>query len=141
MKTRARLVGACFSLDSVGINRREVVNEIVIQERSSETILAPSHVRAHREGALEALEIDQAEPPNRGARKPGQGHMQAGYPEVVSSEIAKDRRADGVKLTGRQYCDVRKLAGTSQALRSRRPQACMETSRARTERPRPCPPK
>ena len=31
----------------------------------------------------------QAEPPNRGARKLGQGHMQAGYPEGVSSEIAK----------------------------------------------------
>src|ERR1035437_1130292 len=28
--------GACFSLDSVGINRREVVNERVIQERSSD---------------------------------------------------------------------------------------------------------
>jgi hypothetical protein len=28
--------------DSVGINRREVVNEKVIQERSSESILTPS---------------------------------------------------------------------------------------------------
>ena len=31
-----------FGPDSVGINRREVVNERVIQERSSESILTPS---------------------------------------------------------------------------------------------------
>jgi hypothetical protein len=31
-----------FRPDSVGINRREVVNERVIQERSSESILTPS---------------------------------------------------------------------------------------------------
>src|SRR5436309_1261882 len=56
------------------------------------TILTPSHARAHCKGALEALEKKhQAEPPNRGAGKPGQGHMQAGYPEVVSSEIAEIR--------------------------------------------------
>ncbi len=36
------LLGAAFCLDSVGINRREVVNERVIQERSSE----PSWPRA-----------------------------------------------------------------------------------------------
>src|SRR5215813_376449 len=82
---------------------------------------------------------DQAEPPQRGAPKPGQGHMQAGYPEVVSSEIAKDRCADGVRQTGRQHCGVRENASTQQALRSRRPHACMETSRARTERPGRCP--
>ena len=32
--------------------------------------------------------------------------MQAGYPEVVSSEIAKIREADGVRPTGRQQCGV-----------------------------------
>src|ERR1035441_6789898 len=45
-----RLGGSIFeegsALDSVGINRREVVNERVIQERRSESILTPSHVRA-----------------------------------------------------------------------------------------------
>ena len=67
--------------------------------------------------------------------------MQAGYPEVVSSEIAKIRDADGVRQSGRQYCDVRQIASAWQALRSQRPHACMETSRARTERPcgYPCP--
>jgi hypothetical protein len=43
--------------------------------------------------------------------------------------------ADGVSLTGRQQRDVRQRE-CGAALRSRRPQACMETSRARTERPR-----
>ena len=45
----------------------------------------------------------------------------------MSSEITKTRGADGVRLTGRQHCDVRYLACASRALRSRRPQACMET--------------
>jgi hypothetical protein len=36
------LLGWAFGPDSVGINRREVVNEKVIQERSSESILTPS---------------------------------------------------------------------------------------------------
>src|ERR1700719_1409803 len=55
--------------------------------------------------------------------------------KLMSSEIIKTRGADGVRLTGRQHCGVRYLACASRALRSRRPQACMETSRARTERP------
>jgi hypothetical protein len=33
--------------------------------------------------------------------------MQAGYPEVVSSEIAKIRGADGVRRTGRQHDGAR----------------------------------
>src|ERR1035438_4470611 len=45
----------------------------------------------------------------------------------MSSEIAKIRGADGVRLTGRQHCGARYHACASQALRSRRPQACMET--------------
>ena len=53
----------------------------------------------------------------------------------MSSEIAKIRGADGVRLTGRQYCGASYIACASQALRSRRPQACMETSRARTRDP------
>ena len=61
--------------------------------------------------------------------------MQAGYPEVMSSEIAKIRSADGVRLTGRQNCGARSSASASRALRSQRPHACMETSRTRTERP------
>ena len=61
--------------------------------------------------------------------------MQAGYPEVVSSEIAKFREADDVRLIGRQQ-SVARQRECGAALRSRRPQACMETSRARTERPR-----
>ena len=48
-------VGQASGLDSVGINRREVVNERVIQERNSESILTPNHVRADRKDALEAL--------------------------------------------------------------------------------------
>src|ERR1700722_14906760 len=55
--------------------------------------------------------------------------------KLMSSEKTKIRGADGVRLTGRQHCDVRYLACASQARRSRRPQACMETSRARTEIP------
>jgi len=47
-------LGAALGLDSVGINRRGVVNERVIQERNSETILTPSHVRAAGNPALEA---------------------------------------------------------------------------------------
>ena len=39
---KASPVGQASGLDSVGINRREVVNERVIQERSSETILTPT---------------------------------------------------------------------------------------------------
>jgi len=66
--------------------------------------------------------------------------MQAGYPEVVSSENGKFREADGVSPSGRQQCGARQRECVA-ALRSRRPQACMETSRARTERlrwhPRP----
>src|SRR5450432_88202 len=49
--------------------------------------------------------------------------------KLMSSEIIKTRGADGVRLTGRQHCDVRYLACASRALRSRRPQACMETGR------------
>jgi len=64
--------------------------------------------------------------------------MQAGYPEVVSSEIGKFREADGVSQTGRQQRGARQRECVA-ALRSRRPQACMETSRARTERPCWCP--
>jgi hypothetical protein len=61
--------------------------------------------------------------------------MQAGYPEVVSSEIGKIREStvsacpeDNKAARGHREC--------VSALRSRRPQACIETSRARTERPR-----
>ena len=46
---------------------------------------------------------------------------------MMSSEIAKIRGADGVRQTGRQHCGVRYIACAPQALRSRRPQACMET--------------
>jgi peptide subunit release factor RF-3 len=45
-----------LQLGCVGINRREVVNERVIQERNSETILTPSHAGANRKVAPEALE-------------------------------------------------------------------------------------
>jgi len=69
-------------LDSVGINRREVVNERVVQERVA-TILSPSRARAHCKGALEALEKKHpAEPPNRGVGKPGQGIYRLGIPKV-----------------------------------------------------------
>src|ERR1035438_2588078 len=92
--------GACFSLDSVGINRREVVNERVIQERSSDHP-DPEPCEGDRKGALEALEKKHlAEPPDRGVRKPGQGHMQAGYPEIVSSEIAEIREPTDPKTVG-----------------------------------------
>jgi hypothetical protein len=50
------VVEQAIRLDSVGINRREVMNERVIQERRSESILTPSHVRAVGNPALEALD-------------------------------------------------------------------------------------
>ena len=61
--------------------------------------------------------------------------MQAGYPEVVSSEIAKSE-APTVSGHPEGKTVVREInASALRALRSHRPQACMETSRARTERP------
>ena len=45
--------------------------------------------------------------------------MQAGYPEVVSSEIAKTSSADGVRLTGRQNRGARdnreRVVGTAES--------------------------
>ena len=38
--------GQAIVFDSVGINRREVVNERVTQERTSKSILTLNHVRA-----------------------------------------------------------------------------------------------
>jgi hypothetical protein len=64
--------------------------------------------------------------------------MQAGYPEVVSSEIATIREPTVSGYPeGNKPLHVNASAASS--LRSRRPQACMETSRTRTERPRCCP--
>ena len=60
--------------------------------------------------------------------------------KLMSSEIAKIMGADGVRLTGRQHGSVRKQREHAAALRSRRPHARIETSRARTERPRGFPP-
>ena len=61
--------------------------------------------------------------------------MQAGYPEVVSSEKAKSEApAVSGEPEGKTAACVNN-ASTTWALRSRRPRACMETSRARTERP------
>lgn len=65
-----------MSLDSVGINQREVVM-IESSRKGVATILTPSHARAARRKGL--------------SRSLGQGHMQAGYPEIVSSEIAEIR--------------------------------------------------
>jgi len=45
----------------------------------------------------------------------------------MSSEIAKIRCADGVRPTGRQHYGPRYIANATQALRSRRAHACMET--------------
>ena len=61
--------------------------------------------------------------------------MQAGYPEVVSSEIAQSGRR---RRHGNRKATLRRavIASAPQALRSRRPHACIETSRARTEMPR-----
>lgn len=61
--------------------------------------------------------------------------MQAEYPEVVSSEIATIREptVSGEPEGNNATRDRRECGAT---LRSRRPHACMETSRARTERPR-----
>jgi len=60
--------------------------------------------------------------------------MQAGYPEVVSSEIGQSgsRRCQPIRKTTRR-CALPRVRRT---LRSPRPQACIETSHARTERPR-----
>jgi len=55
VKTLFADAGQALGLDSVGINRRGVVNERVIQERDSESILTPNPVRADRKDALEAL--------------------------------------------------------------------------------------
>jgi hypothetical protein len=60
--------------------------------------------------------------------------MQAEYPEVVSSEIAKIR-VPTVSRNPEGNTGAREDASAQPAPRSRRPQACMETSRTRTERP------
>ena len=39
--------------------------------------------------------------------------------KLMSSEIAKIRGADGVRLTGTQYCGARHIASATRALRSR----------------------
>src|SRR5215212_724484 len=88
------------------------------RRRSSETILTPSHV--------EAAETTH---PKRWTG--------AGVGWVSRSSELRNRPnqgVDGVSPTGRQQDGVRKRE-CAVALRSRRPQACTETSRARTERP------
>jgi len=49
-------VEQAIRLDSVGINRREVVNERVIQEKGIANHPGPDHVRAVGNPALEALD-------------------------------------------------------------------------------------
>jgi hypothetical protein len=60
--------------------------------------------------------------------------MQAEYPEVVSSEIAKNR-VPTVSRNPEGNMGAREHASAQATLRSRRPQACMETARTRSERP------
>ena len=62
------------------------------------------------------------------------GRCRLGIPEVDELRKLRHRKADGVRQTGRQHCGVRHRKRVA-ALRSRRPHACIETSRARTERP------
>lgn len=62
--------------------------------------------------------------------------MQAGYPEVVSSEISTPETPTRSGTSEGNTAARENNASAPEALRSRRPQACMETSRARTERPR-----
>jgi len=64
--------------------------------------------------------------------------MQAEYPEVMSSEIATIREPTVSGDPEGNIANARKRE-CGATLRSRRPQACMETSRTRTERPRCCP--
>ena len=62
------------------------------------------------------------------------GRCRLGIPEVDELRKSQSSGADGVRLTGRQYSGARYRKCVA-ALRSRRPHACTETSRARTERP------
>src|SRR5580704_5217287 len=108
------LWGSQSWLDSVGINRRGVVNERVIQERSSNHP-GPEPCEGSRKAALEALD--------RGICRLG---IELRNPTVQG--------ADGVRLQGRQQ-RVARQRECGAALRSRRPQACGETPCARTGRP------
>src|SRR6266700_577638 len=62
------------------------------------------------------------------------GRCRLGIPEADELRNSQSRGADGVRPTGRQRGGARD-ASASPALRSRRPHACTETPRARTERP------
>src|ERR1700730_13666584 len=110
--------GTCFSLDSVGINRRGVVNERVIQERSSdhpnpEPCEAVVRLHLKRWTGAYAGWVLSSENGNPGSRR-----RQPGRKAIERCAIARARRG----------------------LRSRRPHARIETGRplgrARTERPR-----
>src|SRR5437763_17162728 len=85
----------------------------------------------YRKGVANHPDHDPARAVVRPHLKHGTGHMQAGYSEVVSSEIANPgcRRRHGVRKATR---GVRKRECIA-ARRSRRPPACL--ARARTERP------
>src|ERR1017187_7382323 len=101
------------------------------------TILTPSHARAHRKGALEALEKKHlAEPPNRGVRKLGQGHMQAGYPEIVSSEIAEIREPTA-SSSAEGNTELRVNASATGPAESKTP--CMHRNFTRENREAPWP--
>src|SRR5208337_4918044 len=83
----------------------------------------PEPCEGSREAALEALD---------------RGICRLVSLKLMSSEIAQSRAPTASRCTegNTGVCDN---ASASPARRSRRPQACIETSRTRTERPRYCP--
>src|SRR5260370_18391272 len=108
---------------SVGINRREVVNERVIQERNSETILALNHVRA----AKQRTHLKRWE------------RVYVGWVslKLMSSEKAKILAVSAPTVSGypEGKTGVCVNAIALRASRRREPQSCRETSRDRPERP------
>src|SRR5437764_7184962 len=62
--------------------------------------------------------------------------MQAGYPEVVSSEIA-NQGADGVMLPGRPHCGARKRERDAGPAESKTPSMHRNSMRENREAPRP----
>ena len=61
--------------------------------------------------------------------------MQAGYPEVVSSEIAKIRDADGVSHTGRQQSGARQTPARHSPAESKTPRMHGNFTRENREAP------
>ena len=91
----------------VGINRREVVTEMSYRKGDSDSILTPNHA-----GAIA-----------RSPTKRWEGAVQAGYPEVVSSEIAKTGVPTVSRYPARQHGSARQRECAADPTESKTP--CM----------------